>query len=319
MIVTVGILVSPGVRLLDVVGPLDVLAEASRLMHGTGGYRAHVLASHPGPVAGSTGISILPDAVITDWTSPLDTIIVTGSNPHTESGQEPSVRDWIVRQAPSTRRFGAVCNGIFTLAAANLLEGRQVTTHWNSAPEFARRYPSVSIDPERIVVSDGPIHTCAGSTAGIDLALRLVEEDFEKDVALRVALTTYLRRPGGLSHFKPLLPRLTHISTPIQRAQMAVLENLREEHSVDALAARADMSIRTFARRFKQEVGITPAEFVERARLEAARAMLEKSDVTIAEITKICGFGTEHTMRRAFGRHLGINPTEYRQRFFVQK
>jgi transcriptional regulator GlxA family with amidase domain len=212
----------------------------------------------------------------------------------------------------------AVCNGIFTLAAADLLEGRQVTTHWNSAPEFARRYPSVSIDPERIVVSDGPIHTCAGSTAGIDLALRLVEEDFGKDVALQVALTNYSQRKGGLSHFKPLLlPRSTHISMPIQRAQMSVLANLREERSIDALAARADMSIRTFARRFRQEVGITPAEFVERARLEAARAMLEKSDAAVAEITKICGFGSEYTMRRAFGRHLSIRPTEYQQRFFV--
>jgi transcriptional regulator GlxA family with amidase domain len=300
------------------VGPLDVLAEASRLMHGTGGYRVHVLASHPGPVAGSAGINILPDAAIADWTSPLDTIIVTGSDPTMELDQGTSVRDWVVRQAPLTRRFGAVCNGVFTLAAAHLLEGRRVTTHWNSAPEFARRYPSVSIDPDGIVVSDGPIHTCAGSTAGIDLTLRLVEEDFGKDVALQVALTTYLRRPGGLSQFKPLLPQTTGVSTPIQRAQMAVLANLCGEHSIDALAARADMSIRTFARRFRQEVGITPAEFVERARLEAARAMLEKSDATVAEVTKICGFGTEHTMRRAFKRDLGISPTEYRQRYFVR-
>jgi transcriptional regulator GlxA family with amidase domain len=203
------------------------------------------------------------------------------------------------------------------LAAAGLLDGRRATTHWASAAELAARYPAVDVDPEPIFLRDGPVWTSAGVTAGMDLALALVEEDLDRDAALQIArhLVLFLRRPGNQSQFSATLAAQAPQREPLREVQRLVVEDVAAEHSVEAMAARAHMSPRHFARAFRAETGVTPARYVERVRLEAARRRLEDTADPVAAVAVACGFGTAETMRRVFLRALQVGPAEYRRRF----
>src|SRR5207302_4585513 len=217
----------------------------------------------------------------------------------------------------TARRTAAVCTGAFLLARAGLLEGRRATTHWSAAAELARRYPEVRVDAEPIFLRDGDVWTSAGVTAGMDLALALVEEDLDRDAALTIArhLVLFLRRPGNQSQFSATLAAQQPVREPLREVQRQVVEHIAGEHSVETMARRAHMSPRHFARAFRAETGLTPARYVERVRLEAARRWLEDTSEPVASIATACGFGSAETMRRVFLRALGVAPAEYRRRF----
>jgi transcriptional regulator GlxA family with amidase domain len=317
----VAILAYPGVQSLDIVGPLEVFAGAQQLIEaGAGrerGYEVRIVAPRAAPLRTSSGMTVTPHCDLGGVVGELDTLIVAGGPGCMDAARDTALIDWVSRTSSASRRTASVCTGAFLLARAGLLDGRRATTHWSSAAELARLYPRVRVDPEPIFLRDGPIWTSAGVTAGMDLALALVEEDLDRDAALAIArhLVLFLRRPGNQSQFSATLAAQQPEREPLREIQRSVLENVAGEHSVEAMAARAHMSTRHFARAFRAETGVTPARYVERVRLEAARRRLEDGADPIAEVAASCGFGTAETMRRAFLRALEVGPAEYRRRF----
>jgi len=318
----IAILAYPGVQSLDVTGPLEVFAGARRLVEagrpaGARGYCVRVLSADGAPVATSSGLLITPHAAIDAVGGRLDTLIVAGGEGHVEAAADRALLDWIRGASQTARRTASVCTGAFLLAAAGLLEGRRATTHWASAAKLARAHPAVDVDADPIFIRDGSIWTSAGVTAGMDLALALVEEDLDRDAALTIArhLVLFLRRPGNQSQFSATLGLQQPAREPLREIQRSVLEHVAGEHTVEAMATRAHMSPRNFARAFRAETGVTPARYVERVRLEAARRRLEDSAEPVTAIACSCGFGTAETMRRAFIRSLEVSPAEYRRRF----
>jgi transcriptional regulator GlxA family with amidase domain len=281
------------------------------------GYRVTIVSADGTPVRSSSGLTIVPDASLREVPAAIDTLLVAGGAGAQRASADATLRAWIAARAETARRVASVCTGAFLLAAAGLLDGRRATTHWAFAAELARCYPLVSVDPEPIFVRDGPLWTSAGVTAGMDLALALVEEDLDREAALTIArhLVLFLRRPGNQSQFSATLGARAPARAGLREVQRYAVENLAGDLSVEALARRAHMSPRHFARRFCAEVGITPARYVERVRIEAARRLLEESDEPIAVLARGCGFGTAETLRRAFLRTLGVGPAEYRRRF----
>jgi transcriptional regulator GlxA family with amidase domain len=320
----VAILVYPGVQSLDVTGPLEVFSGARELIESSGrgerSYEVRTISRHSVPLRSSSGLSITPDRRLSEAPDDIDTLIVPGGRGVTEAVADGVLLEWIAQVAARARRTVAVCTGAFLLAEAGLLAGRRVTTHWAAAGELARMYPDVHVDPDPIFLRDGRIWTSAGVTAGMDLALALVEEDLDRDAALVIArhLVLFLRRPGNQSQFSATLAAQQPEREPLREVQQGVLENPAGEHSVEAMAVRAHMSPRHFARAFRTETGVTPARYVERVRLEAARRRLEDTTDPIAAIAAVCGFGTAETMRRAFLRALEVGPAEYRRRFQSQ-
>jgi transcriptional regulator GlxA family with amidase domain len=319
----IAILAYPGVQSLDVTGPLEVFTGAQQLIEATGrrerGYEVLVLSRDGQPLRTSSGLLITPHASIAQAPGPIDTLIVAGGLNHTQAADDELLIDWIIHTHALARRTTSVCTGAFLLARAGLLDGRRATTHWAAAEELQRLHPAVRVDPEPIFLRDGQIWTSAGVTAGMDLALALVEEDLDRDMALLIArhLVLFLRRPGNQSQFSVTLTAQQPQREPLREIQHAVLEDLAGEHTVEAMAARAHMSPRHFARAFRAETGITPARYVERVRLEAARRRLEDTDDPVCAIALSCGFGTAETMRRAFLRALHVGPAEYRRRFYT--
>jgi transcriptional regulator GlxA family with amidase domain len=215
----------------------------------------------------------------------------------------------------------SVCTGAFVLAKAGLLDGRRATTHWASCDRLAARYPAVTVEPDPIFVRDGNVYTSAGVTAGMDLALALVEEDLGRKTALEVArrLVLFVKRPGGQSQFSAQLAAQTADREPLRELQDWIGGNLDADLSVPALARRAHMSERNFARAFRRELGLTPAAYVEIARVESARMALESAATPVEVVARQAGFGTVETMRRAFHRRLGVGPADYRARFNPSK
>jgi len=276
-----------------------------------------VLAGDGSAITTSSGMRIVPDAALGDAPARIDTLIVAGGAGSRAAQGDEDLIAFISRTAPRARRVASVCTGAFLLAAASLLDGRRATTHWASAAALARAYPGVDVDPDPIYVRDGSIWTSAGVTAGMDLALALVEEDVGRETALTVArhLVLFLRRPGNQSQFSATLAAQGPRRDSLRDVQREVLDDLAGAHSVAAMAQRANMSVRNFARAFREETGLTPARYVERVRLEAARRWLEDGDEPVALVASQCGFGTPETMRRSFLRALGVGPLEYRRRF----
>ncbi len=317
----VAIVLYPGVQSLDVTGPLEVFTGAGLLISASArperGYRVRTLSCDGAPLQTSSGLTITPDASLIDAPADIDTLIVPGGSGSREAACDGPLLDWISRTAAGTRRTAGVCTGAFLLAGAGLLSGRRATTHWASAEELARLHPDVEVDPEPIFLRDGPIWTSAGVTAGMDLALALVEEDLDREAALQIArhLVLFLRRPGNQSQFSASLAAQQPGREPLRELQRFLVEHVAAEHSVEAMATRAHMSPRHFARAFRAETGITPARYVERVRLEAARRRLEDTADPIATVAAECGFGTAETMRRVFLRALEVGPAEYRRRF----
>ncbi len=318
----VAILVFDGIQSLDVTGPLEVFAAANKLLAQRGeppAYAIELVAPRRRAVTANSGLRLLPDRAIATARGPYDTLLVAGGSV-ARVAADRVVLGWLRARARRVRRLASVCSGAFILAEAGLLRGRRATTHWASLADFARRYPEVTVDPDAIFVRDGNVSTSAGVTSGIDLALALVEEDLGHAIALAAArwLVVFLKRPGGQSQFSSHLVAQTVPPGPLKDLPQWVVGNLRAALSVEALAARAAMSPRNFARVFRRETGVTPAKFVERARLDAARRELEDGARGFAEIANRCGFGSAEQMRRTFSRHLRIVPVDYRRHFTRQ-
>jgi transcriptional regulator GlxA family with amidase domain len=308
-------LAPPGVQSLDVVGPAEVFWEAARRLGDPGAYEVQVMGTKPGPICGTGSLRFVADRTIYDPDQPIDTLLVAGDPAFDEI--DPAIISWLKRRVPSVRRHGSICTGVFFLAAAGLLDGRRVTTHWECADKLRTEYPNLMVDPDQIFIIEGGLCTAAGVTAGIDLALALVEQDYGRELALIVAryMVVFLKRPGGQSQFSAHLAAQMSSKTSIQKAQEYVLENLSADLSIDALALQSGMSPRNFARVFRRETEVTPADFVEVARLDAARRMLVDTAKPLQQIAHLCGFGGVDSMRRAFVRNLDIAPLEYRKRF----
>ena len=313
----VAILAFPRFQLLDVAGPADVFVEASRQLGRPSAYQVQLIATRRGLLSSSAGLRLAADATVSTHRGRIDTLLVAGSPDLDDMASDAPLQDWLRRQARTVRRYGSVCTGAFVLAATGLLEGKRVATHWNSAARLAADYPGTCVEADAIYVQDGKLFTSAGVTAGMDLALAMVEADHGRDLALRVAreLVMFLKRPGGQSQFSAHLAAQTSERSGVRDVQDYVLAHLKDDLSVPALAARAGMSERSFARIFRSEAGTTPAEFVEKARIEAARRMAEESDLPAKRLADAVGYANVDGFRRAFGRRLGVSLTQYRKRF----
>jgi len=306
----------PDVQPLDFAGPVEVFAGAARLVPDA--YSVEVVAPSLDPIPTRSGAySVVPARSLASCRGPIDTLLVAGGSGSRAAAADPAVLDWLRRAARRSRRVGSVCTGAFVLAGAGLLEGRRATTHWASCAELAERYPAVEVDPEPIFVRDGDVWTSAGVTAGIDLALALVEEDLGPDIPRQLArwLVVFLQRPGGQSQFSSHLASSPATRDSLRELQGWIADHLAEDLRVEALAAHVCMSPRNFARAFAKETGLTPAAYIETLRLEAARQRLEQSSEPVEVVAARVGFGTPETMRRAFARRLGVAPADYRARF----
>jgi transcriptional regulator GlxA family with amidase domain len=306
--------------LVEVAGLCDIFSRANRALPNASRLPRYswLVASttRRKTIEGSSGLKVVADAQLAelDPTRRWGTVIVTGRG---LEGSTEAVSDWLRLAARRAGRIVSVCAGAFLLAEAGLLDGKRATTHWQRTDELARRHPRVRVDPSPIHTQDGRIFTSGGATAGFDLALSLVEHDLGFTIAQEVAktLVLYLRRPGGQSQFSAALAREVRSHSPIRALQAWISDHLKDDLRVERLARRSAMSPRNFARVFSDEVGITPARYVEELRLEAAKRRLENRDDSIERVAADCGFGSAVNLRRVFQRHLGIGPREYAEHF----
>lgn len=308
----------PDVQMLDIAGPGQVFTAANELVAaalGQTAYDVQVIAPGAAQVVATSGIAFAVAAADTT-VGPPDTLIVAGGRGVMEAARDETLRDWVRTRASRARRVASVCTGAFLLAATGLLDGKRAVTHWRHCDELARRFPLVRVETDPIFVRDGAIWTSAGVTAGIDLALAMVEEDLGRAIALEVArsLVVFLKRPGGQAQFSALLA-LQAADERFASLHDWLAEHLAEDLSLPRLADRAGMSERTFLRRYREATGMTPASAVERLRVEASRQMLAETRLPIKRIAARCGFGSEETMRRAFAKLHGVSPSDYRERF----
>ncbi|MFF5965344.1 GlxA family transcriptional regulator [Streptomyces collinus] len=301
-----------GLQSLDVTGPVEVFAGAELLSPGA--YRIRTASLDGAPVRTTSGLTLVPDESLTTAPDP-DILLVPGGTGSLRP--DPHLVAWVRERGPRAGRLVSVCTGAAVLAAAGLLDGRRATTHWAYCERLAREHPAVEIDPDPVFVRDGHIATSAGVTAGIDLALALVEEDLGRDAALTIArhLVVFLRRPGNQAQFSAQLAAQTAQREPLRDVQRWITDHPDADLCVDTLAARARLSPRHFARAFRAETGMTPGRYVDRVRLEHARRLLEDTPGGVEEIARTSGYGTPEAMRRAFVRTLGTPPAEYRRRF----
>lgn len=318
---TVAIVLYPGFVALDAVGPHDVFALAARWTAERTGVPAYQLiraAAEAGPVPSASGLSVVAEHGWVDL-APVHTLLVPGGwmSDGVPRPEQPALVRGVAQVAATAERVAAVCTGAFTLAQAGLLDGRRATTHWGAAAQLAAAYPDVDVDLDALFVEDGPVWTSAGVTAGIDLALALVERDCGIGLARDIAceLVMFLRRPGGQSQFSSYLRAPVDDDGRIASLQQWIADHLHEDLRVERLAQRVSMSPRHFARVFRQRMGLTPARFVRRCRVEAVRNALQGADTPLAQLADRFGFGTTEQLRRAFQRAYGVPPAHYRQRF----
>lgn len=306
-----------GVQSLDLIGPMEVFSMANRFA-GCSAYEVIIASPSGGEIVSNAGLRMAGAKPLSDLPHDLDTILVAGGS---EAGRAELAAgdfgDWLRQRASRTRRIGSVCDGALVLASAGLLDGRRATTHWSACELMRTRWPEVHLEPDAIFVADPPYYTSAGVTAGMDLCLSFVEDDLGADIALAVArhLVLFMRRPGGQSQFSAGLkvqpaapPRIASLIAEITAAPTGDL-------GLPILAGRAGMSERSFSRRFHEYAGVTPAAFVELARIDRAKAILEGSDWPLARVAERAGFGSLDALHRAFRKRLGATPAEYRARF----
>ena len=316
------LLAAPGTQILDLVGPFQVFTRASEILARSQRdapplYSLEVVTTEPGMLLTSCGLRLQAHRTFRQVCGAVDTLLIVGGACVEDGREDASVVQRLQRVAPQLRRVGSICTGAFLLARAGLLNGRRATTHWKYCELLRRRYPAIKIDPDPIFVRDGNVYTSAGVTAGMDMALALVEEDAGSTLALEVAreLVLYLRRPGGQSQFSAALSLQASDRQPFRELGAWVLDHLRSDLSVDTLASRVGMSPRNFARVFRAEMNTSPAKFVESLRLEAARRRLQESNASLESVATSCGFRNCDAMRSTFRRVLRVAPGEYRWRF----
>jgi transcriptional regulator GlxA family with amidase domain len=314
------LLAFPNVQLLDVCGPLQVFASANELAAKRGQpqpYAPRVIAAEAGLVTSSSGLALQADS-LRSVKGQVDTFIVPGGSGVIAAAEDSRLIHWAQRQAPRSTRVASVCSGAFVLAEAGLLDGRRVATHWARCNELAQRYPQLRVEADPIFIRDGAIWTSAGVTAGIDLALALVEEDHGRAMALDVAreLVVFLKRPGGQSQFSTMLS-MQKADDRFDELHAWMTAHLASDLSVPMLARRVNMSERSFMRHYKAKTGRTPARAVEQLRVEAAQRLLGETTWSIKRIATRCGFGSEETMRCSFIRLLRVAPQVYRERFAI--
>jgi len=315
-----------GVQPLDVTGPHEVFAGANEALTSMSAtamfpkaprYRLQVVSVEGGFVVAESGLRLGADPLSSAPRGPIDVLLLPGGAGVNTACDEQRLVDFVANAAPRARRLVTVCSGTFLAAASGLLDGRRVTTHWARAKELQSTHPAIDVDADPIFVRDGNVWTSAGVTAGIDLALALVEDDHGAEVAQLVArwLVMFLRRPGGQTQFATPVWNERPAHGPIRAAQESIDADPGADHRVTVLAERVGMSERHFIRCFNSSVGATPAQYVSAVRTEAARRALESTPDTVEAIARRCGFGTGETLRRTFARRLGVSPDVYRQRF----
>jgi transcriptional regulator GlxA family with amidase domain len=327
----IGFLGYDSLQALDLIGPADAFAsdafESLDLGDGSGGsgrpYEVVVVGLDRKRFTTSSGIVINADLIARTTGSAvrLDTLIIPGGAGLRRPGVAERASAWIASVAPNVRRIASVCTGIYGLAPTGMLDGRSVATHWTATRDVQRRWPKLRVDENALYLKDGPFYTSAGVTAGIDLALALIEEDHGPTVSLAVAreLVVYLKRPGGQSQFSEPLQFQVAAGDRFHDLAAWIRSHLHADLSVEALAARAYLSPRQFARTFKEELGTTPAAFVEEARLAEASQRLSQSGrrVSVDAVARSVGYASEDVFRRAFERRFRVTPSSYRSRFSV--
>jgi transcriptional regulator GlxA family with amidase domain len=309
------VLAVDGAESLDVLGPVEVFAYANQQVPGA--YRIDVVGpGTDGWIRFGNGLRLGVEP-LPEPPPRHDTLVVAGGPGARRAIGDAPILDWIARASRRARRTTSICTGAYLLAAAGLLDGRRATTHWEYCDALAELYPAIRLDPDPVFVRDGDVWTSAGVTAGMDLALALVEDDLGPEVALTVAqlLVVFLKRPGGQSQFSGALSVQQASRPALRELQAWIAGHLGEDLSVAALAARAHLSERSFARAFRAEVGKTPAVYVETLRVERARALLEDGAESLEAVARACGFSSAEVLRRAFHRRLGVGPAAYRERF----
>lgn len=311
----VAMLIYPGVAALDVAGPLQVF-DLCNIMRGEICYEVLTVAPDAGPVPCAAGITYLPSCAMEDLALPVDLLLVAGAA-DIDAGSTPEILAWLRRATRQAGRFGSICTGAFVLGAAGLLDGKRATTHWMFADQLAARVPKADIEVDAIYIRDGNTYSSAGISAGIDLALALVEEDYGRGFALEVArhLVLYLKRSGGQMQFSSVL-RSQFSELPLLRdLQQWCMENLKSPLSTGVLADKAAMSARSLFRMFQSELGLTPREYVIALRISEAQRMLRETGAGVALVARNCGFGSAGNLRRVFASHIGISPAQYREQF----
>ncbi|MER5637949.1 helix-turn-helix domain-containing protein [Kitasatospora sp. NPDC002227] len=311
-----------GIELLDATGPAEVFSVASRVGGGEHpGYLVQVATPDGGPVTTSSGLRLMADLAFDQVAGPVDTLLVSGAVEHVGGAVQPvidqQVVGWLRGAAPLARRTGSICAGAHLLAAAGLLDGRPATTHWLTAGRLAADHPGVRVDPDPIFIRDGRVWTCAGVTSGMDMTLAMVAEDHGQDLALATArmMVMYVKRSGGQSQFSVPLSVQTSSDDRIDKLCRWITEHLTEDLSLEVLAFQAHLSPRHFTRLFQRHTATTPGAYVEAARLEAARQLLQDTDHSLPEVAAASGLGSVETLHRVFRRRLGTTPAEYRRRF----
>lgn len=321
----IGILAFPGAEILDIAGPFEVFSFANIGLQQEGklneaAYPIEVIAEQPGPITTLSGLQILATHSYHEIPTDIDTLLIPGAYDMLPLLENKPLIDWIIQMEPQVRRLASVCSGAYLLAECGLLDRRRATTHWAYSDQLQQRYPSIDMQPDQIYIRDEHIYTSGGITSGIDLALALVAEDWSQELALFIAryLVVFLQRPGGQSQFSAYLLSRSSKRPDFRELQAFIIEHPEQDLSVEALADRMAMSPRNFARQFVIETGMTPAKFVELARLDAARQYLTGSDLSIESVADKAGFNDPERMRRTFIRQLGVNPQGYRSRFSTQ-
>ncbi len=323
----IAMLVYPNYLLIDAIGPTEVfnftnaaLQQMGRISLSESVYTVSIVAEQKGPVKSSSGVSLVADMSYEDTKNDIDTLMVAGAT-HLSyldaAKKDLKLRSWLTQMMPKVRRMVSICTGALILAEAGLLDGRKATTHWLYCDQLALQHKSIRVEPDKIFVRDGNMYSSGGVTAGIDLALNLVEEDWGWEVAANVArgMLIFMRRPGGQSQFSSYVFNEAKTRKDFRELQAWIISNPHRDLGIEQLAERMSMSPRNFSRLFCQEIGVTPAKFVEGVRMEAARNMMLQTDLPMEAIAVQCGFGSAEQMRRTFQRLLKTTPQEHRSLF----
>lgn len=311
----VAIIIPPNAQLLDVSGPIDAFLEANRQSSGGADYQLSLVAITADRIVKAGGASLLADVSIFDEDQRIDTLLVAGTPDYALAYESADLRTWLRRRAQFSRRCGAVGTGAFFLGAAGLLDGMRATTHWQRTAELAARCPAANILPNHHYVEDGALYTSAGVTAGIDLALKLIEGDHGRELARKVArsLVGSFKRQSRQAQFGAHLTTQNVNEERMRAVRLWILDHLSLDLTLNALAGRAAMSARHFVRVFQMETGTTPGDFVQMARVNAAKRLIEESDMLLQDVAARCGFANSDVMRRAFIRRIGTKPSLYRK------